>query len=333
MSRIHEALLRADRERAQTASQEERLPQPVLEAPPSVLEPPSEEVEPSAAEAMLAEAQVLHVPPALEPDEPLTAQSILANCIRGAWKPERIHGLFLQGDDDYARGMEEFRTLRTRLYRQREKRGLRTLLVASGMPGEGKSFIAANLSQVLARQRGRRVLLIDGDLRWSRLHQYLGTPDSPGLVEYLAGKATEEQVIRVGPDEHLYFIAGGTQTSNPAELLGNGRLKRLIERVAHIFDWIVIDTPPVVGVSDAALMAAVVDGIILVIDSGRTDCSAAVQARQEFKDRPLLGVVLNRVAKSSTEKYGYGAYRYYGPSDSGPQQNGAGTAKTKTKGH
>ena len=128
------------------------------------------------------------------------------------------------------KGTEEFRTLRSRLYHLREKMKLKTVLVTSALPKEGKSFTAANLAQVLVRQQGRRVLLIDADLRAPRLHLMLGASAGPGLSDYLQEKSDEFSIMQRGPMENLFFIPGGTGIEDPAESVGSGRLKVFLER-------------------------------------------------------------------------------------------------------
>src|SRR4029077_11236757 len=118
--------------------------------------------------------------------------------------------------EEEAYGTEEFRTLRSRLYQMRENQSLRKLLVTSALPKEGKSFVAANLAQVMVRQHGRRALLIDADLRGARLHEALGTASTPGLAEYLLGENDEFGVMQRGPMEGLFFIPCGRGVSSPA---------------------------------------------------------------------------------------------------------------------
>jgi capsular exopolysaccharide synthesis family protein len=213
--------------------------------------------------------------------------------------------LFLNGDDN-ARGSEEFRTLRSRLYQIREKMTLKKILVTSALPKEGKSFTAANLAQVMVRQHGRRVLLIDADLRGPRLHLMFGTTSAPGLSDYLQGASDEFSIMQRGALENLLLIPSGREVSNPAELVANGRLKFLLQRVEPLFDWIIIDSPPAVPVSDASLLANSCDGVLMVVRSNATPVEMARKARQEFPDKVLVGVVLNGTSEET------GAYsRYY----------------------
>jgi capsular exopolysaccharide synthesis family protein len=207
-------------------------------------------------------------------------------------------------------GTEEFRTLRSRLYQMREKMALKKVLVTSALPKEGKSFVAANLAQVMVRQHGRRALLIDADLRGARLHHALGTSATPGLSEYLLGENDEFGVMQRGAMENLFFIPSGRSVSSPAELVANGRLKILLNRVEPLFDWIIIDSPPAVPVSDAGLLANYCDGVVMVVRSNATPSDIARKARQEFKDKHLIGVVLNGIEAGSQpyNQYYYGAY-------------------------
>ena len=126
--------------------------------------------------------------------------------------------LFFNGDDG-ARGTEEFRTLRSRLYHARERMSLKKVLVTSALPKEGKSFTTANLGQVIVRQHGRRALLIDADLRNPQLHNHLGAEIGPGLGDYLREEADEYSIVQRGPMENLFLIPAGRIASNPAELL------------------------------------------------------------------------------------------------------------------
>jgi capsular exopolysaccharide synthesis family protein len=189
----------------------------------------------------------------------------------------------------------------------REKHPLKKVLVTSSLPKEGKSFVAANLAQAMARQQGRRVLLIDADLRAARLHLALGTGVTPGLSEYLLEEVDEWQAMQRGTMDNLFFLPAGRLTSNPAELVANGRFKTLLGHVESLFDWIVIDSPPAVPVSDAGVMATHCDGVLMVVRSNATPSDLARKARAEFEDRLLLGVVLNGV-KGTSAAYS----RYYG---------------------
>jgi protein-tyrosine kinase len=217
-----------------------------------------------------------------------------------------------EGGDEGHVGAERFRTLRSRLYQLGGTRPLRRVVVTSSVPAEGKTFVAANLAQSIVRQPDRKVLLIDADLRASRLHQVLGAPRTPGLADYLRGEADECKVVQKGSDAHLCFIPAGSEAPNPSELLLNDRMKRLLELMTPIFDWIIIDTPPALPVHDASMMADLCDGVLFVVRAGSTDHEIAAKAAAGFQDKNLLGVVLNRVDGDA----GYGGYYYSYPAGS-----------------
>jgi protein-tyrosine kinase len=225
------------------------------------------------------------------------------------WKPEEKTMLFFNGNDSM-RGTEEFRTLRSRLYVAREKMALKKVLVTSALPKEGKSFTAANLAQVMARQHGRRVLLIDADLRGPRLHEMLGTSAVPGLSDYLQGNIDEFSIMQRGPMENLFFIPGGAEISNPAELVAGERLRVLLQRVENLFDWIILDSPPAIPVSDASVLAKTCEGVLIVVRSNATPTNMARRVREEFPEQSLVGVVLNGMDHQTSDylQYYYETY-------------------------
>jgi capsular exopolysaccharide synthesis family protein len=292
MSRIHDALKRAEQERAASMGTHVE----------STLEPQPVEAQPIAMPP-LQQAQR----EAVMPSSGMNYETMLARCPQAEWNPDQRTMLFF-GEDENRIGTEEFRTLRSRLYQIREKMSLKRLLVTSALPKEGKSFVAANLAQVLVRQHGRRVLMIDGDLRNPGMHRHLGTGSTPGLSDYLLGECDEMAAMQRGPMENLFFLPAGRNVSGAAELLSNGRLKLLLQRVEPMFDWIILDSSPVIPVSDATLIANSCDGIIMVVRSNETPSEMAKRAREEFPDKLLLGVVLNGTPsdKLARSKYYYG---------------------------
>jgi protein-tyrosine kinase len=297
MSRIHEALKKAEQERA--ASQAGAMPPAVAAVP--VAEPPAfAEVSPRVSDGDSLSPMM----PALTSS--YSAETMLAQCPQLEWKPDLETMLFMNGDDN-ARGTEEYRTLRSRLYHIRETMTLKTVLVTSALPKEGKSFTASNLAQVMVRQHGRRVLLIDADLRGPRLHLMLGTTAGPGLSEYLQGTNDEFSIIQRGSMENLFFIPSGTALDDPAELISNGRLKILLHRLEPLFDWIIIDSPPAVPVSDASVLANACDGVLMVVRSNSTPADLARKASAEFPAKSLVGIVLNG---TSDDAIPYARYYY-----------------------
>lgn len=300
MSRIHEALKKAEQERA--------------------ISQPGSRVETTPAAVEVAEAATLAVPAlGAAPARTFSVDSVLSHSRQTRWAPDTNCMLFFSSEEHVA-GMEEFRTLRSRLYQAREKERLSKILVTSALPKEGKSFTAANLAQVLARQHGRRVLLIDGDLRNPRLHTLLGTEPGPGLFEYLRAEADEFSIIQSGPLENLFFIPAGQSSANPAELLANGRLRTLLSRLESSFDWVVIDSAPAVPVSDTVLMANNCDGVLLVVRSNSTPTDAARRVRKEFSEHRVIGVVLNGVTPELSPYMQY-YYASYGGNDKAERKN------------
>jgi len=288
MSRIHEALKKAEQERTLAQTQEQGIA-PVADAE-------------SSAEDTAAAANNTGT---LAFASSFGLDTLLARSAQTEWKPDTGTMLYMNGTEG-PQGTEEFRTLRSRLYALREKMTLKTVLVTSALPKEGKSFTSANLAQVMVRQHGRRVLLIDADLRGPRLHLMLGTMSGPGLSDYLQGKNDEFSIMQRGPLENLFFIPSGTSIEDPSELVANGRLKLLLQRVQPLFDWIIIDSPPAVPVSDASVLAKACDGVLLVVRSQATPFDVARKARLEFPDQSLLGVVLN----GSRDNAPYAQYYY-----------------------
>ncbi len=297
MSRIHEALKKAAQERtAQLASGTAPSFLEVADAPRAAV-PLRELDEPTVAKRLPAEGASV-----------LRYEDLIKGCASPKWRIDARMSVFEGGDDDHV-GAERFRTLRSRLYQISGTRTLRRVIVTSSLPAEGKTFVAANLAQSIVRQPDRKVLLIDADLRASRLHQVLGAPRTPGLSDFLRGEADEFKVVQKGTDAHLCLIPAGNEVSNPSELLLNDRMKRLLDVMTPIFDWIIIDTPPALPVHDASMMADLCDGVLFVVRAGSTDHEMATKAATGFQEKNLLGVVLNRVDSGA----GYGGYYYSYP--------------------
>jgi protein-tyrosine kinase len=298
MSRIHDALKRAEQERATSMGGNV---EPVLGQPD--LQPVNM---PERSQTQTA------VMPAM-PGSAFSYEALLARCPLSNWSPDSRTMLFFQ-EDENRRGAEEFRTLRSRLYQIREKLPLKRLMVTSALPKEGKSFVAANLAQVIVRQHGRRVLLIDADLRSPGMHRHLGASQTPGLSDYLLGECDELAIMQRGPMENLFFVPAGRQATGAPELLANGRLKLFLQRVEPMFDWIIMDTPPVIPVADSTLLANFCEGVLMVVRSNATPSDLARKAREEFQDKLLLGVVLNGIPADQLPQSRY----YYGEAVTNP---------------
>jgi len=303
MSRIHEALKKAAEERsAQTVNR-----------------PVSDLVELSVQEEIAGKVPVIgdvqaEVRAAEKADGSQSRfENFAKRCTQVTWKVDADVSVYSAHSNNSV-GAEKFRTLRSRLYQIASAQPLKRILITSSTPAEGKTFVVANLAQSFIRQENRRVLLIDSDLRASRLHVHVGASGKPGLSDYLRGDADEYQVTQVEKGGNLCLIPGGSEVSNPSELLHSERMKQLLERMSLIFDWIILDSPPALAVHDASLLADMCDGVLFVVRAGSTDFELATKASSEFRDKNLLGVVLNRVEKGDS----YGGY-YYGY---GSQQDG-----------
>jgi capsular exopolysaccharide synthesis family protein len=303
MSRIYDALQRADRER-QTAQETEST--------------------------TIAEPSVVPGGGAFSP----TKTSItLKNITRHPWKPS-LASLPTLGDRSDS--IEQFRGLRSQIYQLCDQAPLKTILVSSGRPGEGKTFVAANLAISLARNKNNRVLLIDADLRKPALNAILGAPNTPGLAEYLAGAAevndilqcaevsriVEAGFVRSIPD--LAFVPAGAGGDNSSELIANHRIEALIATLSPHFDWILIDSPPALTFADAIDISRAADAVLLVARGASTPFDVAQRAQAAFSNSRILGFVLNAVKdapRNSSYYYGYGK-----------QEAGSGSYWRKNKG-
>lgn len=298
MSRIHEALKKAEQERAAVQ------PVDVVAVPHQQGEAtPGRGSGASTVSAAVSQAANL----VSRPGDYLRFDDLRARCAHPQWHLDPNMNVFLNSEMG-AHGSEQFRTLRSRLYQLRGDQPLRTLLVTSSIPEEGKTFVTHNLAQAIVRQPDRCALIIDADMRRPRLHLTLGAPLAPGLTDYLRGEADEPAIIQHGQEGNLCLIAGGKEVTNPSELLSNGRLKTLLDRVAPVFDWVILDSPPCLPVADASVLADMCDGVLLVVRAGSTPSEVAQRACQELQGRRIVGVVLNALEES----HGYGTYYYHG---------------------
>ena len=297
MSRIHEALKKAAEERsAQTPKRElSDLVELSSLASPAETKPVNNGTRSNSGFSERIEPGVLQF------------EEFAKRCLSTTWRIGPSSSVF-STHMDHQVGAEKFRTLRSRLYQIAVAQPLKKILITSSTPTEGKTFVTANLAQSFIRQEGRRVLIIDSDLRASRLHLYLGAHNKPGLSDYLSGDCDEFQVTQVGNKGNLCLIPGGREVSNPSELLHSERMKLLLDRMSKMFDWILLDSPPALAVHDASILADMCDGVLFVVKAGATPYELAEKASSEFRDKNLLGVVLNRVEKSDA----YGQYYYSG---------------------
>jgi protein-tyrosine kinase len=301
MSRIHEALKRAEQERASSlpAQQIEERVEHIAASNVTETPAPSSDV---SAPPVLPRAIVPQFKAEVLP-HPLQFDEIWANCTRPKWKPSS-NLLVFSNSNPFQPGTEQFRTLRSRLYKMRDSQPLRSVLVSSAIPAEGKTLVAANLAYAFVRQQGCCVLLIDADLRSPRLHTMMGAPATPGLADYLQNSRNEFEVIQRGPEEGLCFIPAGNRVAHPSELISSDRMKQFLERAKPAFDWIIIDSPPALPVADASVLGGLCDGVLFVVRANSTPSETAQKACKELRGTHLLGAVLNTVDEASQ----YGSY-------------------------
>jgi capsular exopolysaccharide synthesis family protein len=297
MSRIHEALKKAAQER--TAQLAAAVDGDVSEVSVEISSPVT--TVPSSA-GLVGQHRVFGDSGQAGP---FTYEELVKRCSQPKWGLDVRPSIF-QGSSAENGGAERFRTLRSRLYQIAGTRTLRRLLITSSVAKEGKTFVTANLAQSIVQQAERRVLLIDGDLRASQLHSVMGAPRRPGLTDYLRGQLDAYGAIQRGTQENLFLISAGSEAPNPSELLLSERMKNLLDLVTPIFDWILIDSPPALPVHDASILADMADGVLLVVRAGTTDAVVAEKVAGEFREKKLLGVVLNRVEKADS----YSSYYY-----------------------
>lgn len=207
---------------------------------------------------------------------------------------------------------EAFRALRTNLQFTSVDKKIKIILITSSLPNEGKSTIVKNLAYSVALT-GNKVIVIDGDLRNPTVHKTFNLPNSRGLTNLLVEEGDYEAYLNVDTSyENLHILTSGPIPPNPTELLGSNKMKKLLNQIKENYDYVFIDTPPVVNVTDAVVLAPVVDGVILVIQAGKTEIEAVNRAKEilDSVKANILGVVLNRVKESQRGYYYY--YYYYG---------------------
>jgi capsular exopolysaccharide synthesis family protein len=205
---------------------------------------------------------------------------------------------------------ESFRNVRTNLMFSSTRTGGRSMVVTSTAPGEGKTVVASNLAIALA-QSGQRVLIIDGDMRKPRLHAVFEQPQEPGLSNLLVGKAKASEVVRATTIAGLWMLPSGLHPPNPAELLGSKRFKDFLTTLLQHFDWVIIDTPPVMAVTDSSVVAHLATGVVFVVGAEMTSRHAAQRAVEQLERAraTLVGAVLNRVDLKHNSYYYSEYYR------------------------
>jgi len=208
---------------------------------------------------------------------------------------------------------EQLRLLRTRLAALRRERPMRCMGLVSAARGEGKSTVSVGLARTLALESDRRVLLVEADLRRPSIESYLGLEPAPGLLQYLDGEDDMVRVRRVSPGNFYLLSAGGESAGRP-ELLGSRRMSALMEVSRRVFDFVVVDCPPLLPVADSVILQDLLDGFLFVVRSRHSPREAVLRAMSLLKPERLQGVIFNahqEILPSyhdfAAGKYGYGS--------------------------
>lgn len=209
-------------------------------------------------------------------------------------------------------GAEAYRVIRTGIQFAQAGKELQTIALTSCTPNEGKSTTIANLAVVLT-QAGKSVLLIDCDMRNPTVHKNFNLSNKVGLSSCISMGTALSDAVQKTSIEGLYALTGGVIPPNPSELLGSEQMKNVLQRAKEQYDYVLIDTPPVMPVTDALIVSRFVDGMILVIASSEVKVEMARDVKNQLVNAGanIFGVVLNKV-RSEHHGYGYGYYYYYG---------------------
>lgn len=208
---------------------------------------------------------------------------------------------------------EAYRTLRTNIQFSSLDKKLKKIVVTSSGPNEGKTTTALNLAVTLA-QNGHKIILLDCDMRKPSIHKRLKMSNMTGISDILVGEVLLNKAINKGPVENLDIITSGTRPPNPAELLSSQRMLGFLEELEKEYEYIIIDTPPVLMVTDAQVLSKYADGTLLVVASGEAEKDAVKRAKEllDKVEANIIGVVLNKLDTSRRGYYGYYYQYYYG---------------------
>lgn len=300
MSRVHDALRKVTQDSPATPREPARVPVYPTEPPSQTTEPPPPNTEVSRSLAASLTSGVLVE--ATEPD----LRDIIRNAKEIAFTPSS-DSLLVNPSKPREAPAEEFRSLRTRLNHLQTLQPLHTLVVTSASPAEGKSFTAANLAIAQSQLADKRVLLADFDFRRPSVNKTFQIDCAPGITDYLTGKASLSSILRKVVGSNLYILTAGEAVSNPLELLNLKECKALISDLRDHFDWVILDSPPLLFAADGNLLATMCDGTILVVRIGATTFDAVTRAMQSLCENNVLGVVVNGARRGEL----YSKYTYY----------------------
>lgn len=257
---------------------------------------------------------------------------------RIAFEPSAASSPLLTQSPSQSPRAESFRQLRTNLQFANAAGQAKTIVVTSSLPGEGKSTTAANIAIALS-EAGQSVCLVDADLRRPMINEYLGLERNAGLTTALIGNADLDELLQPWGDSNLFVLTSGQIPPNPSELLGSDGMKALLVRLEDIFDAVIVDAPPLLPVTDAAVLSRHADGVILVVGTEkvkRQDLQKSIDTLA-LVDTNLMGIVLNRLPTKGPDAYTYSYYSYSGATDAYSQDgveivSADGFAREKTPG-
>jgi succinoglycan biosynthesis transport protein ExoP len=267
-------------------------------------------------QSMLHVTELAVIPPVVSRRRALTngAASAGSGAVGVKYAPHKrmAEGLVV-ASDVHSIAAEAYRLLRTNLIFSLPDRPLKTVLVTSPAPGDGKTTVAANLAIAFAHQ-GMRVLLIDADLRRGRIHDLFHAERDPGLSQVLQGVMKLEDAVRVTPVTGLFMLPTGKIPNDPAELVGDSRMRDLLQRLVTDYAVVVIDSPPVLACSDAAMLSTITDATVVVVRAGRTNEDEAQAALDQIAGvgGNVVGAVLNDPDAAISRYGGYYYSKYYG---------------------
>ncbi len=315
MSKVHDALRRAEQiatqsghasEASVTAEPEpvERLAPPPAPAPPIISTPKTVEPGFSIAATVTRDTQLL----ANNDSDggPLDLYRVLDRVQDIPFSPSPDAHL-LDSQRPHEAPTEEFRTLRTRLNHLQTLQPIHSIIVTSPSPAEGKSLTAANLALAQSHLAGNLTVLADFDLRRPAMHQLFQIDRSPGITDYLLGKARLDEIIRHVAGTSLYIIPAGEAVINPLELMNLPSVRELLEELPRVFKWVILDSPPLLFAADGALLGTMCHGTILVTRIGQTTVDSVTRAINSLCENNILGIVVNGARRGEL----YSKYTYY----------------------
>jgi protein-tyrosine kinase len=298
MSRVHDALRRAEMGNPQPEPSDDASLQPVALQP----EPPASELIPLNGGGGQSNGRL-----ATQPAIRLNLHpGMLSDVLVAPFQPAPESHL-LDLNNSHETPAEEFRTLRTRMNHLQTVQPLHTIVISSPSPAEGKTFTAVNLALAESHLAESSILLGDFDLRRPIMHNLFQVERSPGLSDFLTGQCTFPQALRKIEGMNLYLLPAGSPVKNPLELLNTRQCKALFEELPRCFHWAIFDTPPLLFSADANLLATLADGTILVVKIGSTTFDNVTRAIQSLCENNVLGIVANGARASEL----YSKYTYY----------------------